>query len=99
MKVRQPRPLASEPTARLGSPYLTPREAAAYLRYAAVSVLYQAVRSQGIPVCRRGRSLLFHREQLDRWLAGERAADLRAEARHGSESARLSLVDPAKGVR
>jgi excisionase family DNA binding protein len=79
--------LESEPTdARTPSPYLTPHEACAYLRYASLGALYQAVRTHGIPVCRRGRSLLFPRRQLDRWLAGERRSDLRLEARRRSEN-------------
>ena len=72
--------------ARTPSPYLTPHEACAYLRYASLGALYQAVRTHGIPVCRRGRSLLFPRRQLDRWLAGERRSDLRLEARRRSEN-------------
>jgi hypothetical protein len=48
-------------------------EAAEYLCFKSVEALYQAIGPQRIPVCRRGsRTLLFHRGQLDAWLAGER---------------------------
>lgn len=83
-KIRQPRPLASELNLRAAdSPYLTAQEAAQYLRFASVGALYQAVANggAGIPVCHRGRTLLFHREHLDRWLAGERRVTLLSEAR------------------
>lgn len=70
-----PRPLASEP--QIDSPYLTATEAARYLRFASPRALYKAI-SYGvtntanarIPYVRRGRTLLFHRDQLDRWLTG-----------------------------
>ena len=55
------------------SPWLTPEEAADYLRYPTVKALYQAVRRGDIPVHRRGsggRAMLFHREELDRALLG-----------------------------
>lgn len=79
--VRQPRPLASEP--RVDSPYLKADEAAAYLRYDSVDELYKAIaRGAGIPFVRRGsRTMLFHRDQLDRWLAGESRLRLLSEAR------------------
>jgi hypothetical protein len=70
--VRQPRQLPSEPTRTIDSPYLNAREAAAYLRYRDVRALYAAIHNGlDVPVVRRGRTLLFHRDQLDRWLAGE----------------------------
>ena len=74
-RVRQPRPLASEPShGALDSPYLTAKEAAVYLRFASVKALYKAVRLHQIPVCYRGVSLLFNRLDLDRWLHGEQDA-------------------------
>jgi hypothetical protein len=79
--MRQVRPLASEPV-RVESPYLNAKEAAAYLRFASVGALYKAVGPQGIPVRHRGATLLFHRGDLDRWLAGESSGTLRREARH-----------------
>jgi excisionase family DNA binding protein len=77
------RPLASEPP-RNPSPYLTAKEAAVYLRFASVDALYKGIKNEGIPVRRRGRTLLFHREELDRWLAGEERVRLLAEARRRS---------------
>lgn len=74
-----PRPLASEPT--IASPYLTAREASQYLRYASVAAFYKAIASAKIPTRRRGRSLLFHRAELDRWLAGESRLELLRAAR------------------
>jgi hypothetical protein len=47
--VREPRPLASEPP-RHPSPYLTAKEAAAYLRIPTVDALYKAIAKDGIPV-------------------------------------------------
>jgi len=81
--LRQPRPLASEPSQRvLDSPYLLAEEAAVYLRFKNVRSLYSALREGvDIPVRRRGRTLLFHRDDLDRWLAGERRVALLKDAR------------------
>lgn len=86
---RQPRPLASEP--RIESPYLTAKEAAVFLRFASARALYKAItygvaNSAGteIPYVRRGRTLLFHRAQLDRWLAGESRIEILREARTGT---------------
>lgn len=56
------------------SPYLTAPEAAAYLRYASVRALYKAVAELHIPCRRRGgKTFLFRKDELDRWLAGESA--------------------------
>lgn len=74
-----PRPLASEPA--IESPYLTAREAALYLRFASVEAFYKAIKTANIPTRHRGRSLLFHRAELDRWLAGEPKVRLLSEAR------------------
>jgi excisionase family DNA binding protein len=53
------------------SPYLTSAEAARYLRYASVGALYKAIPGVGIPACRRGgKTFLFDRRELDRWLRG-----------------------------
>ena len=82
-ELRQPRPLASEPPRRAAdSPYLTAQECAAYLRFKNVGALYDAIaHGLDIPVFRRGRTLLFHRDHLDRWLAGEPRLGLLREAR------------------
>lgn len=74
--LREPRPLASEP--RIESPYLTAKEASEYLRFASVTALYSAVKKAGIPHVTRGRTLLFHKERLDRWLeTGSRVVAMR----------------------
>lgn len=65
-----PRPLASEPA--IVSPYLTAKEAAAYLKFRSVGALYAALKPQQIPVLRRGVTLLFDRAELDAWLRRER---------------------------
>jgi excisionase family DNA binding protein len=65
----------------MSSPYLTAEEAAAYLRFRSVRVLYHAIETDGIPVRRCGRRLLFHRDEIDRWLAGESRLRLLNEAR------------------
>lgn len=92
------KPLASEPATP--SPYLTASEAAAYLRYASVASFYKAIATSGIPVRRRGRSLLFHRAELDRWLAGESRSGLLREARsrHTETVAASQLSRPTNVV-
>jgi excisionase family DNA binding protein len=91
-----PRPLASEPAASVESPYLTAKEAAIYLRFATVRALYSAVKRERIPVCYRGTSLLFHRADLDRWLAGESVPERRL--RHTDESRRFSRVSSTQTI-
>lgn len=81
---RQLGTLASEPVQRVvDSPYLLAKEAAVYLRFASVHALYKALESAQIPYRRRGRTLLFHRVELDRWLAGETSRELLKDARRG----------------
>jgi excisionase family DNA binding protein len=81
-RLRQPRPLASEPKRVIDSPYLTTTEAAAYLRFRSARALYKAIAGGlDVPVVRRGRTLLFHRDQLDRWLAGESRVRQMSDAR------------------
>ncbi len=83
-QVRQPRPLASEPPRVIDSPYLNAREAAIYIRYKSARVLYKAIaRGLDVPVVRRGKTMLFHRDQLDRWLAGTPRFELLKQARKG----------------
>jgi excisionase family DNA binding protein len=82
VSLRQPRPLASEPARVIDSPYLTAKEAAAYLKFKSARVLYKAIsRGLDVPVLRRGSTLLFHRDQLDRWLAGEPRLSILKQAR------------------
>lgn len=54
----------------MDSPYLTAREAMAYLRVESQSVLYRLVKQHKLPFCRRGRLYLFDRRELDVWLRG-----------------------------
>ncbi len=76
------RPLASEPVRVIESPYLNAREATVYLKYASVRALYRALqRGLDIPVLRRGKTMLFHRDHLDRWLAGSPRLELLKQAR------------------
>jgi excisionase family DNA binding protein len=51
------------------SPYLTADEAAAYTRYASRHSFLQWVRRQGVRSFKRGKTLLFRREDLDAALA------------------------------
>lgn len=60
---------------------MTAPEAADFLRFKTTDSLYKAIKDDGIPVRQCGRKLLFHREELDRWLAGETRARLLTEAR------------------
>jgi excisionase family DNA binding protein len=90
-----PRRLASEPA--IDSPYLTAREASQYLRYASVAAFYQAITANRIPVRHRGRSLLFHRDDLDQWLAGKSRVELGREARkHGKTVTPIALARSPK---
>src|SRR5262245_57765088 len=92
---RYVRPLASEPSDHaLQSPYLNAHEAAQYLKFKNAAALYKAVAhgltnalDERIPVLRRGRTLLFHRDEIDRWL-------------HADTVGRsLTRVSPLSGVR
>jgi excisionase family DNA binding protein len=50
----------------VSTPWLTPEEAAAYLRLPSVRALYQAVRRGQVPVHRRAnKAMLFNRGELD----------------------------------
>jgi hypothetical protein len=86
--------LASEPSVE--SPYIDAQTAADHLLYKSVKCLYKAVVPLKIPVHRRGRSLLFVREELDRWLAGERTVDLLRTARAPRHVPRLVAAQPSK---
>jgi excisionase family DNA binding protein len=69
----------------IDSPYLTADEAFRYLRFASRAALYKAIPVEGIPTLRRGRTLLFNRDALDRWLAGTPTLQLMAAARARKE--------------
>ena len=83
-QLRQSRRLASEPSqGTADSPHLTTQEAAAYLRFPSANALRHAIRyglvnsaGERLPVLRRGRTLLFHRDELDRWLHGQTVANV-----------------------
>jgi excisionase family DNA binding protein len=81
-RIRQPRPLASEPQRTIDSPYLTTAEAAAYLRFSDARCLYKAIYGGlDVPFVRRGKTMLFHRGDLDRWLNGESRVAMLNDAR------------------
>jgi hypothetical protein len=51
------------------SPYLTPEEAATYLRYGSAHALRQATKKLGIPHIRRGYRIFYLRSELDRFMS------------------------------
>jgi excisionase family DNA binding protein len=59
----------------IDSPYLTSREALAYLRLNSLSALYSHIRENGLPVLRCGGDLRFDRRDLDAWLRGTTAIE------------------------
>ena len=52
------------------SPYLTAREAMAYLKLQSRSALQHLIVNHRLPYCRRGRVLLFDVRELDAWTHG-----------------------------
>lgn len=56
------------------SPYLTAREAIAYLRLGSQSALYRLIREHALPHGRRGHLLLFDTRELDAWIRGHDSA-------------------------
>jgi excisionase family DNA binding protein len=54
--------------AQMCTPWLTAREACCYLGLSSVKALYERTRRGQIPTRRMGRSLRFHRDELDRVL-------------------------------
>src|SRR4051812_38864239 len=72
--------------AALPSPYLTTAEAAAYLRYRGPSGIRMAVQRGWLrPSGRRGRVLLFRREDLERMLGDRDAPGTPAGDDHAEE--------------
>lgn len=68
------------------SPYLTTAEACRHLRYKSLKAFYDAIHTLDIPHRKCGpKKLLFKKDELDRWLAGEPKLRLLAEARSGRE--------------
>ena len=57
------------------SPYLTSREALAYLKLPSLSSLYSHIRENALPVCRAGNELRFDTRELDVWLRRNRGID------------------------
>lgn len=57
-------------TTTIESPYLTAREAMAYLKLESQSALYRLVNEHRLPACRRGRLYLFDRREIDAWVHG-----------------------------
>lgn len=67
------------------SPYLTSKEAVAYLRLGSLSALYSHMRENKLPYVRVGRHLRFDTRELDAWMRGfgsalERRRDERQSA-------------------
>lgn len=59
----------SNGTIEIDSPYLTPDEAARYLRYPSAHWFRVCVKRFGIPHIRRGRRMFFTKQQLDEFMA------------------------------
>lgn len=54
----------------IDSPYLTAREAMAYLKVESPQSLYRLVMEHRLPAHRRGRLYLFDRREIDLWVHG-----------------------------
>jgi len=52
------------------SPYLTAREAMAYLKIESLQSLYRLITEHRLPAHRRGRLYLFDRREIDSWVHG-----------------------------
>jgi excisionase family DNA binding protein len=76
---------ATQSTRPVESPYLTSREAMAYLRVNSLSNLYHLVREHRLPCLRRGNLYLFDTRELDAWLRGATAIEFSRE-RHAAHS-------------
>jgi excisionase family DNA binding protein len=66
------------------SPYLTAREAIAYLKLGSRSALQRLIVQHRLPYCRRGGMLLFDTRELDAWLHGHGSALDWVRARRGA---------------
>jgi len=62
------------PMAKLSTPYLTAREAMAYLKVGSQSALYRLIREHRMPFCRIGRLYRFEKDELDAWAHGHGSA-------------------------
>lgn len=64
------------------SPYLTAKEAIAYLNLGSTNALYRLIREHRLPFCRVGRNYRFDRRELDAWAHGyANAVEQRRDAR------------------
>lgn len=59
------------------SPYFDSKEAMAYLRLKYSQQLYQLIKEHGLPTLRCGGRLRFDKRDLDAWLRGTTALELR----------------------
>jgi excisionase family DNA binding protein len=66
------------------SPYLTAREAIAYLKLGSRSALQRLIVEHRLPYCRRGGMYLFDTRELDAWLHGHSSALDWARAKRGA---------------
>lgn len=73
----------TKPTRVIESPYLTSREAFAYLQLPTLGALYHHIRENQLPVLRAGRGMRFDKRELDAWLKGKSALDLVRERKVG----------------
>jgi excisionase family DNA binding protein len=58
----------------MATPYLTAKDAMAYLNVGSQSALYRLIREHGMPFCRIGRLYRFDRAELDAWAHGHGSA-------------------------
>ena len=76
--MRKPSFAVVDPPARvIESPYFNTREAMAYLRLNDTGALYDLMKEQGLPYLRCGGRYRFDRRELDAWLRGTTALELR----------------------
>lgn len=75
--------------------YLTADEAREYLRFKTIRALYRWASANAIPKCRRGRSMLFLRRDLDEAVGNSRGARRRS---HASQSDAPMRSNPVNGV-
>jgi excisionase family DNA binding protein len=69
--------LVDRPPPAVESPYLKSSEAVAYLRLSDNAALYDLMREQGLPYLRCGGRYRFDKRDLDAWLRGTTALELR----------------------
>jgi excisionase family DNA binding protein len=70
-----------DPPRVIASPYLNTREAMAYLRLNDTGALYDLMKEQGLPYLRCGGRYRFDTRELDAWLRGTTALELRRAAK------------------